>query len=383
VRSRDRAIRERLDRGERDSIVNLLVFGTTFTKQPRPTTPTLASVVRRPGDVDPIVAARLDDFLSALASGRGGERLDIARRHLERRAIDLKSPRGREQARSYLLDSVKDAAVEFLGSFRARGLSSDTSIFINLALNQALETILGAKLLGPGGARRVGIVGPGMDFADKHDGHDFYPLQTIQPFALADTLIRLGLADLADLRLTTFDLSPGVNAHLAAARKRAEENADYVLMLPRNMDMIWEPILVAFWEQLGSQIGRPIERVAVPANAGNVQVRAVRVQPAVVRTISPRDVNIVLQRLEPLPDAERFDLIVATDVLLYYDVFEQSLALVNIAKMLRPGGLLLSNSRLFELPGIPMEVAGSVEVLYMTVPGVGPINDRVNWYRRQ
>jgi hypothetical protein len=31
-------------------------------------------------------------------------------------------------------------------------------------------------------------VGPGLDFADKQEGYDFYPLQTIQPFAVIDSL---------------------------------------------------------------------------------------------------------------------------------------------------------------------------------------------------
>ena len=80
---------------------------------------------------------------------------------------------------------------------------------------------------------------------------------------------------------------------------------------------------------------------------------------------------------------ERFDLIVATNVLIYYDVFEQSLALANIATMLRPGGLLLSNNPVFALPGIPMDIAGSAEVAEFTVPGIGIIRDRVTWYRRE
>ena len=44
---------------------------------------------------------------------------------------------------------------------------------------------------------------------------------------------------------------------------------------------------------------------------------------------------MVLQRLDGhAPDA-LFDVIIATNVLVYYDVFEQSLAVTNIAKMLR------------------------------------------------
>ena len=67
-----------------------------------------------------------------------------------------------------------------------------------------------------GQVHRVAIVGPGLDFTDKAEGYDFYPVQTIQPFALADSLMRVQLAA-PDLTISTFDLSPRVNAHLSAA----------------------------------------------------------------------------------------------------------------------------------------------------------------------
>ena len=66
-------------------------------------------------------------------------------------------------------------------------------------------------------------------------------------------------------------------------------------------------------------------------------MRAVNVRPAVVLTITARDPTSSLNGRRA-QDAERFDLIVATNVLVYYDAFEQALALANIASMLRPGG---------------------------------------------
>ena len=75
------------------------------------------------------------------------------------------------------------------------------------------------------------------------------------------------------------------------------------------------------------------------------------------------------------------DLVVATNILLYYDVFEQSLAVANIAAMLRPGGFLLSNDRIFELPGGPVAAAGQTAAAYMNVPGSGPRGDQIYWYQ--
>jgi chemotaxis methyl-accepting protein methylase len=67
------------------------------------------------------------------------------------------------------------------------------------------------------------------------------------------------------------------------------------------------------------------------------------VRPEVTLSITPRDLNIVLERLGPLAKDDLFDLIVATNVLVYYDAFEQALALANISAMLRPGGVFLTN----------------------------------------
>ena len=66
-----------------------------------------------------------------------------------------------------------------------------------------------------------------------------------------------------------------------------------------------------------------------------------------------------MQRLEQASDNERFDLVIATNILIYYDVFEQSLALSNIARMLRPGGWLLTNTPLFELPETRLREMGA------------------------
>jgi hypothetical protein len=72
--------------------------------------------------------------------------------------------------------------------------------------------------------------------------------------------------------------------------------------------------------------------------------------------------------------------VIATNILLYYDVFEQMMASANIARMLRPGGLLLTNNRIFEVPGSPLRGVGYVDVNYMSLAGIGETGDRMIWY---
>lgn len=400
VSRHDAAIRARLARGDEDSVVNFLLFGTTFTKLARATERDLAQLAAQPGELPDVILRRIEDLIAAVGSPGPNERLQFARQVVEGQGMDPTTAAGKSRMRRFLNEALirvsteiamlserrlNDPNVELpekLTRFRDRGLSSDTSIYADFAIERALEAIRAEGLLGAGSVRRVAIVGPGLDFTDKHEGYDFYPQQTIQPFAVIDSLSRLGLATLDQIRLTTFDLSPRINRHLEAARQRARAGGAYALELPRSLDPPWSPSLVAFWERLGDRIGAEAKPVAVPPGVGSVKVRAVRVRPEVVLSVVPQDLNVVLQRLEPLADDERFDLIIATNVLAYYDVFEQSLALVNVAKMLRPGGLLLTNNGLFELPTTPMEWIGDTDVTYMNLPGIGDTIDRMFWYGR-
>lgn len=401
VSRHDAAIRARLEGGDEESVVNFLLFGTTFTKVARATERDLAQFGAQPGGAPGVIVRRIDDFVAGIESPGANERLQFARQVVEGKGIDPTTAAGKNEMRRYFNESLmrfsreiallferrlNDPTVELpekLTRFRDRGLSSDTSIFADFAIEQGLEAVKAAGLLNGGGVRRVAIVGPGLDFTDKHEGYDFYPQQTIQPFAVIDSLMRLGLAAPNQVRLTTFDLSPRINHHLEAAGRRARTGGAYVVELPRTLDPPWTPSLVAYWGRFGDRIGEEVKAAAVPASAGSVRIRAVRVRPAVVLSITPQDVNIVLQRLEPLAQDERFDLIIATNILLYYDVFEQSLALANVAKMLRPGGLFMTNNAVFELPAIPLVWSGDTDVTYFRLPGIGDTIDRLFWYLRR
>jgi SAM-dependent methyltransferase len=146
--------------------------------------------------------------------------------------------------------------------------------------------------------------------------------------------------------------------------------------LARNSKETWMDDLAAYWNRFGSEIGEVAVPLVAPSTAGDVQVRAVRFLPGTVLSITPRDLNIVLQRVE-MPSDQGFDLIVATNVLVYYDVFEQALALANIGRMLRPGGLFLTNTTVLSSP--TMTVVGYTDTPY-TNAGDG---DRIWWYRRR
>ena len=408
---RDAEIRSRLVQGDEDSLVNFLLFGTSFTRKPRITLSELARTgEQRPssaGNSPEAVAfvkaiqSRADDLIQGMVAPGRNERLLFARRLTESKGHELATTEGRERVRQYLLanlarllsenasyarvlESAKllgDPSAEFAERsklYATRGLSSDTSLLPNFAIERALFSLKAQGKLAMGSVRRVGIIGPGLDFTDKQDGYDFYQQQTIQPFAIIDTVLRLGLARASELKVTTFDLSARVNDHLTRAAASARRGVGYTIQLPRDANARWKPGVLDYWTKFGSQIGSRVAPARVPPGAGEVEVRAVRIRPAIVSTITPEDVNIVVQRVE-LPTGDKFDLIIATNILVYYDVFEQSLALANIERMLRPGGFLLSNNALLELPSSRIHSVGYETVVYSDKPNDG---DHIVWYQR-
>jgi len=411
VKSRDAEIRERLSKGDEDTVVNFLLFGTSFTHEPRLTGAQLgklsASSAEAPGgetatQFRALIQSRVRDLVNGMAEPGNNERLLFARRVAERAGIKFSDAEEKANVARYLYENylrvLKEhdsyqqvlAAARSLGDpteefaersklYKDRGLSLDTSLPPNFALEAALSAMRDRGLLSAGAVRRVGIIGPGLDFTDKQEGYDFYPPQTVQPFAVMDSLLRLGLAKPGELEVDSLDLTSRVLKHIESARRAALQGRAYTIQLLRDPARDWKPELVAYWKRFGEQIGSPVPPVAVPPSLQGTLSRAISVRPGFVKRMRALDVNIVLQR-EDAPDDAKFDLLIATNILVYYDTFEQSLALANIQSMLRPGGFLLTNNLLLELPSSKMKSVDYVLVEYSPRESDG---DQIMWYRRE
>jgi hypothetical protein len=345
-----------------------------------------------------LISARLDDLLQALAAPGGDERRLFARALLERKGLRVATVQDKEAAGQYLLGAVLrvaseqdridqelgatsggDALTEFVRRstlFRTRGLSLDTSLVANYSIEQALTALKARGLIEPGAVTRVAIVGPGLDFADKDVGFDFYPQQTVQPFAVADSLARLGLAPASGLEIVLLDISPRISDHVSRARARAERNVGYTLNLPLARSTPWLPDVRAYWRALGDGIGSTAAVQTSKTIAELADIRAVRVRPSVVRRMSALDLNVVTERV----DGRTFDLVIATNVLIYYDVFEQALAMSNIGSMLKPGAFLLANVSVPDLTSLAIRPLDTTTTLYAR-GATESIRDFVVWYR--
>ena len=388
-REEDRAIRARLERGELDSMVNLLLFGTAFTHSPRIQIQGLADASK-----NGTLRARVNDLVQSLRFPSTNERLIFLRSLLRARGKDPQvAP---DQAGMFLLENLgrvlrenaKFAQRIAQGNrqgesrsevFRDRGVSLDTSILPDFGVEETLRVMNERGVLGEGTVARLAVIGPGLDFADWDEGYDYYPVQTLQPFALYSSLAKLGLSKSGVSKITVIDISPRVLDHLQRARDRAKQGEGYTVQLPRSSTRQWSRAALNFWSTFGDRAGIAVPPIHPPAPLAGVETRAVRIRPEVVLACEPADVNIVLERLN-LDSGERFDIVVATNVFVYYEKFEQALALENVVAMLKPGGFLLSNDQLPEFPGAPLALAGSTTVWYSELPRAG---DSVRWYRKR
>jgi hypothetical protein len=400
----DREIRARLEQGDEDTVVNWLLFGTSFTSRPRAVLGTVESgaagdreVVQRTIE---LIAARLDDLVAALAvPGRDQRRL-FARGLLQQKGFRFATEADRDAVRKYLLAAVirvggeqeqidqelgatatGDPLSEFVQRsrlFRSRGLSLDTSLVSNHSVDQALAAMKARGLLAPGSVRRIAIVGPGLDFADKDVGIDAYPPQTLQPFAVLDSLRRLDLAPAGNPDIVLLDMSPRIIDHVTEARTRAGRNIGYTLNLPLPRSTPWIPEVRSYWQRFGDRIGMVTPAPASKALADVAELRAVRVRPSAIQAMSAQDLNIVTERL----DGEAFDLVVATNVFIYYDILDQALALSNVQAMLKPGAFLLAN---FSAPNVTSVTMRPVDTTRTVLArGLAPnenILDFLVWYR--
>ena len=206
---RDTDIRARVARGTEDSLVNLWLFGTSFTSLP-PARPT--DIAREGGtSMSAVIEERLADFVAGVGSPGHNARLRYAQLFFAERGLDASKETDLQQIGRVLRDvyrRMRDELSEVANTansrtqrrdvfsemaahatlYKDRGLSSDTSLLSSFAIETTLDALKrSGRLSGP--VRSVALVGPGLDVINKDAGHDFYPEQTIQPFTVIDSLV--------------------------------------------------------------------------------------------------------------------------------------------------------------------------------------------------
>lgn len=377
ARQQDKNVRGRLEQGQDDALTNLLRLGTSFTKQPR-ITGDLLEQYGKSNSVNDIADKRADDLIAALMAPHLSPDMLEMRNLLQKRGYRLTMNSERQRLKGYLLGNLgrlrtdimradAQAKVNRNQALIYRGISTDSTLFPDYLLDEHLQRMLHQRLLKPGSIHRIAIVGPGMEYVNEDSGTDIYPPQVTQPFAVIDTLARLGLADPDHIEVLTFDISPRVNSHINRARKAASAGGTYTIHLlstpPANANKSYVSGFVGYCEGLGKAIAAPLQPkpVTVPSEMKDtVCNRAITIRPAIVNEVVPFDMDVIFQTME-LPADKQFDLIIATNVLDYYGDLDQSLARMNLGSMLKPGGFLLTTESLPDTE--PKKLASSVKTV--------------------
>ncbi len=394
IREQDVEVRARIDRGVEDSVSNLVLYGTSYTNLPR--LESAESAVTESGEISSAAQARAHALAIALGAATPNERLRLVRELLARKGIaageverfltvNLKRFLGEQQGYQKKLEEagrsgdVGEVMLTRGTLYAERGLSVDTSLLPNYALEDTLRSLSTKGVVATGKIRRIAVIGPGLDFTDKRDGYDFYPLQTLQPFAVLEAAARLGLGKAEDIQIVTMDLNAAVNSHVAMLARGARAGKAYPVQLPRDTLADWNPAAIAYWEHFGEILGKQAKPLPVPKTLAGVTLRAVAIAPRYASRVAPLNLNIVAQTMDP-GEGQGFDLVVATNILVYYDRLQQALAMASIAHMMNPGGIFLANNALPAQHVESLEYLGRRTVSYATS---GAYGDDVVVYRRR
>ena len=266
--ARDREIRERLKRGDADSVLNLVLFGTSFTAEPRVTDS--SDLAGR------LILARVKDMAQAVSHPGRNERLQFAAEWLKQNGADPNWPDAAKRVQAVLLENAlrvlreqrayakaideakrkEDAAGLFVkrsSLYQDRGLSLDTSFRPNYAIERSLAEIKATGLLR--NVRRAAVIGPGLDFADKRSGYDFYPIQTLQPFALIDSLRKLRLAGAAEPEVGSSTSAAGYWNTSGARWRKPTPGFHSTAQIPLDGGTRWLPETIDYWRKFGAEIG--------------------------------------------------------------------------------------------------------------------------------
>jgi hypothetical protein len=256
----------------------------------------------------PDAERRLREFSAALrSSGHGDERLDWFRNSRRFDVATIFHEYARSMRFLYRKEFVKEPAQTL---YQARGHSTDTAIAANYTVWQALSVLHAMR---PSfRAQRVLIVGPGLDFAPRTAFDESAAPQSYQPFAVLDALRSLGMGDPA---VHCFDINDRVVAFF--------QNVRVLRIHSEPGDAEYR----RYFTQLGHAIGETKEQG---------WTKTITLRPGF--SVTAEKLNILTDRA-----ARGYDLVVATNVLLYFNRTELLLALANISGLMNPGAIFLHN----------------------------------------
>lgn len=295
----DRESAQRVQEGEDEALIYFVLQSPSFTREPRVEPSISAEEYYARHELPAGVSRRFIDFLRALDGGSRDARMRYVQQMLP---AGKRTPQHLQDAYARAMKFLHEKERETRSDvYESRGFSTDTRLAASYTIWNALGVL---KSIPPElQIRRVLIVGPGIDFAPRMDYDERFPPQSYQPYAVADALLSMGLAQRESLDIDCVDVNDRVLAAIPA----------------RTMQLRIEPgtaDFMSYEQKLQSRIEKAL------------QVR-----------VSATKLNIITERI---PDP-KYDLVIATNVLLYFAGPQLALALANIDAMMQRGGSFIHN----------------------------------------
>lgn len=383
IASLDRRTAERETIGESDHMIYFVLQSERFTRQRKVepavsayefvqnlSAPERAQYLSEEARLPPLeklpaaAALRLRDFKKALETPTNDERLAYFKSFIQehrKSAGSVSEYLYAQYARAmkflyekeFVSRGITDPqrATAYIASlYQNRGHSTDTQVEANFAVYIAL-----AALKAEGGSKRLNnvlIVGPGLDFAPRTDLIDVIDPQSYQPFAVADALINLQLADPDRLRIHCVDINNRVVSHLRRFPKQSVKQLALVSGVAESGKRILSAEYKRYFEFLGRQIGTESPLNGLPQEYSGHLKKTLSIRGPVADAVSVEKLNIVTERMEP---SAPYDLVVVTNVFPYFNSVELLLSIVHIEAVMGKGSYLIHNERrqtLFSFTGL-------------------------------
>ena len=303
----------------------------------------LIKVSRKPGDSD-----RLSYFSTMIAKA-GTSDVVIQKRLVAEYAETMRFLYRKEFSSRSVRPEELAAYVSSL--YQNRGHSTDTQIEANYAVHLALASL---KAQSPSlKLNRILIVGPGLDVAPRTDLIDEFEPQTYQPFAVADALLSLSLADASKLTIHSVDINHRVVEHINSLKSKKETSLSVLSGIADTPLRPLTPEFKTYFTGLGKSVGSE-QSLKVTETLSSHLKKSILVSRRVINVLTADNLNIVTERYEPSPG---YDLVVVTNVFPYFSRPELLFALSNIASMMHQDAYLIHND-LQSIPSIFVKALG-------------------------
>jgi predicted RNA methylase len=191
-----------------------------------------------------------------------------------------------------------------------------------------------------------------------------------------DALLATGLAGAGELEVTAADINPRVVDHLRRARS-APPRLQLATDIVEKDGLTFSREYREYFADLGTWLSSPPAAVRAEEDDEGRLRKSVPVSAALARVLRAEPLDIVTERLTAAP----FDLVIATNILPYFDDRQLALAASNISAMIVPGGVFLHNEarpilgELTTAAGLPFEQ--SRRTVIATITGAPPLGDSI------